>query len=617
MTATDLTIFLANLTTEPGVYRMLDEKGNVLYVGKAGNLKKRVSSYFSKQNTAAKTRSLVSQIAAIEVSVTRSETEALLLESNLIKSLQPKYNILLRDDKSYPYIHVSSNHPFPRMELYRTKKKPRGGEFYGPYTSVGAVRETLATIQKIFKIRNCSDSFFSSRSRPCLQYQIKRCSAPCTAYISAKDYQQNVNDARRFLQGKCQQILEELAKRMEKAVAEYAFEEAAILRDQIKSLRIVQEQQGVVQLRGDADVIAIEAQPGFACIQYVRVRDGHVLASENFFPAVPHQSFVSDESSDEDTLWQEVFRTFITFYYIDTPERIPALIITHAPVADKLSLQTILSELRGKNCQIQIRPRGVKARWLDFARNNLRLSVAEYVASSATLKKRYQALEKLLQHQGAITRLECFDISHTQGEATVASCVVFDIHGPRKSDYRRFNISEITPGDDYAAMEQAITRRFKRLVQETPSLPEVLIIDGGKGQVAVAERVLEALQVVGVTIVGIAKGPERKPGRERLILATENKEISLPADSLALHLLQHIRDEAHRFAIRAHRKKRQHARLDSSLETIEGVGPKRRQALLRRFGGLRELARAPLEEIAKVNGINNELAARIFQHFHQ
>jgi excinuclease ABC subunit C len=612
MTPTDLNIFLVNLTTEPGVYRMLDDKGKVLYVGKAGNLKKRVSSYFTKQNTAVKTRSLVSQIAAIEVSVTRSETEALLLESNLIKSLQPKYNILLRDDKSYPYIHVSSNHPFPRMELYRTKKKPQGGEFYGPYTSVGAVRETLATIQKIFKIRNCSDSFFSSRSRPCLQYQIKRCTAPCTAYISAKDYQQNVNDARRFLQGKSQQILEELAKRMEQAVAEYAFEEASILRDQIKSLRIVQEQQGVVQLRGDADVIAIEAQPGFACIQYVRVRDGHVLASENFFPVVPHQSFVSDE----DTLWQEVFRTFITFYYIDTPERIPALIITHAPLADKLSLQAILSELRGKNCQIQIRPRGVKARWLDFALNNLQRSVAEYVASSATLKMRYQALEKFLQPQKAITRLECFDISHTQGEATVASCVVFDIHGPRKSDYRRFNISGITPGDDYAAMEQAITRRFKRLVQEPPSLPEVLIIDGGKGQVAVAERVLKALQVSGVTIVGIAKGPERKPGWERLILATENKEISLPADSPALHLLQHIRDEAHRFAIRAHRKKRQHARFDSSLETIEGVGPKRRQALLRRFGGLRELAKAPLEEIAKVNGIKNELAARIFRHFH-
>jgi excinuclease ABC subunit C len=617
MTPTDLTIFLTNLTTEPGVYRMLDVEGTVLYVGKAANLKKRVSSYFNKQNTGAKTRSLVSQIAKIEVSVTRSETEALLLESNLIKSLHPRYNILLRDDKSYPYIHVSANHPFPRMELYRTKKKPPGGEFYGPYPSVGAVRETLAIIQKIFKIRNCSDSFFSSRSRPCLQYQIKRCTAPCTAYISAKDYQQNVNDATRFLQGKCQQILEELAKRMEQAVTEYAFEEAAILRDQIKSLRMVQEQQGVVQLRGDdADVIVIDAQPGFACIQYVQVRDGHVLASQSFFPAVPNQSFVSQESSGEDTLWQEVFRAFITFYYIDTPERIPALIITHAPVAEKLNLQTILSELRGKNCQIQIRPRGVKARWLDFALNNLRLSVAEYVASSATMRMRYQALEKLVQRQGAITRLECFDISHTQGEATVASCVVFDTHGPRKSDYRRFNISGITPGDDYAAMEQAINRHFKRLVQESSNLPDVLIIDGGKGQVAVAERVLNSLQIEGLTILGIAKGPERKPGWERLILATESKEFSLPADSPALHLLQHIRDEAHRFAIRAHRKKRQHARLDSSLETIEGVGPKRRQALLRRFGGLRELAKAPLEEIAKVNGINNELAARIFQHFH-
>ncbi|CDZ76963.1 Excinuclease ABC subunit C [Legionella massiliensis] len=608
---TDLSIFLANLTSDPGVYRMLDARGTVLYVGKATNLKKRVSSYFNKQNAGAKTRSLVSQIVAIEVSVTRSETEALLLESSLIKSLRPKYNVLLRDDKSYPYIHVSSNHPFPRMELYRSKKKPQKGEFYGPYPSVAAVRETLSTIQKVFKIRNCSDSYFSARSRPCLQYQIKRCTAPCVSYISAEDYQQAVKDAARFLQGKSQQILNELAKRMEEAVAKLAFEEAAILRDQIKSLRLIQEQQAVIQMSGDADIIVIDARPGFACIQCVTVRDGHVLASQSFFPSVPKQHF----NEDDESLWLQIFEAFIAYYYLDTPERIPAEIITQEKMTEQTTFAAMLSELRGKICQIRTKPRAVKARWLDFALNNLNQSVADHIASSTTIKMRYQALTNLLNYQDSIQRMECFDISHTQGEATVASCVVFDAEGPRRTDYRRFNINNITPGDDYAAMEQAIFRRFKRLLQEQ-HLPDVLIIDGGKGQVAVAQRVLDELQIEGVILLGIAKGPDRKAGWERLILVAENKEITLPADSPALHLLQHIRDEAHRFAITAHRKKRQHAGLDSSLETIEGVGPKRRQALLRRFGGLRELAKAPIEELVKVEGINSELAERIFEHFH-
>ena len=609
---TDLTLFLTNLTTAPGVYRMIDANGTVLYVGKAGNLKKRVSSYFKKQNSGAKTRSLVSQIVSVEVSVTRSETEALLLESSLIKSLRPKYNVLLRDDKSYPYIHVSAN-PFPRMELYRSKKKPQKGEFYGPYPSVAAVRETLATIQKVFKIRNCSDSFFSTRSRPCLQYQIKRCTAPCTDYISAQDYQLSVKDATRFLQGKSIQILDDLAKRMEEAVARLAFEEAASLRDQIKNLRLIQEQQAVVQLRGDADIIVIDAQPGFACIQCVTVREGRVLASQSFFPTLPKQSFTDNEHS----LWQEVFEAFIAFYYVDIPERIPALIITQEKINDQANFEAMLSELRGKTCKIQHQPRGAKARWLDFALNNLGQSVAEHKTSNATIAKRYQALATFLQREEPINRMECFDISHTQGESTVASCVVFGADGPHRNEYRRFNINNITPGDDYAAMEQAISRRFKRLLKEQSILPDVLIIDGGKGQVGVAKRVLAELGIEeDLTLLGIAKGPDRKAGWERLILVAENKEITLPADSLALHLLQHIRDEAHRFAITSHRKKRQHAGLDSSLEGIEGIGPKKRQALLRRFGGLRELAKASIEELEKVNGISSELAERIYQFFH-
>lgn len=606
----NLILDLTKLTTDPGVYRMLDANGTVLYIGKATNLKKRVSSYFSKQNVGAKTRSLVSQIVNIEITVTRSETEALLLESSLIKSLRPKYNVLLRDDKSYPYIHLSSNHPFPRMELYRSKKKPQKGIFYGPFPSVAAVRETLGTIQKVFKIRNCSDSFFSARSRPCLQYHIKRCTAPCTNYISAEDYQQSVKDATLFLRGKSQQILNQLAQRMEEAVAKLAFEEAAILRDQIKNLRLIQEQQAVVQLSGDADIIVIEAQPGFACIQCVTIREGHVLASQRFFPQLPKQSF-----DDESSLWQEVFEAFIAFYYLDTPERIPALIITQEMIRNPENFAAMLSELRGKNCKIQIRPRGLKARWLDFALNNLGQAVADHIASSATIKKRYQALAILLDRIEPINRMECFDISHTQGEATVASCVVFDSNGPHRSEYRRFNISNITPGDDYAAMEQAIFRRFKRL-QKEQNLPDLLIIDGGKGQVGVAKRVFAELGIEGVTLLGIAKGPHRKAGWERLILVAEDKEITLPEDSLALHLLQHIRDEAHRFAITTHRKKRQQAGLDSSLETIPGIGPKKRQALLRRFGGLRDLAKASLEELEKVEGISSELALRVYQHFH-
>lgn len=605
---------IANLTQEPGVYRMLDAEGRVLYVGKANNLKKRVSSYFNKQSNSLKTQSLMTQVESIEISITRSETEALLLESNLIKSLRPKYNVLLRDDKSYPYIHISTDHSFPRMNGYRSKKKPTHGEFYGPYPSTTAVRETLTIIQKIFKIRNCSDSYFNARSRPCLQYQIKRCSAPCTGYISAQDYQQSVLDARQFLQGKSQQILDELMKRMERAVDRLAFEEASVLRDQIKSLRLIQEQQGVVRLCGDVDAIAIEARPGFACILCVTIRSGHVLASQSFFPAMPESQFSESNRGEEDSLWQHVFEAFVAFYYVDAPERIPAIIITHEAMANRDVLQEMLSELRGRSCQIQTRPRGVKARWFDFALNNLRLAVSDYIASESIIAMRYQALNYLLNRERPINRIECFDISHTQGAFTVASCVVFDKNGPCRNEYRRFNITGITASDDYAAMEQAITRRFKRFIPAS-RMPDLLLIDGGKGQVAVAKRVLEQLQIQSVEILGIAKGPERKAGWERLISAKDNQEKTVPEDSPALHLLQHIRDEAHRFAITAHRNKRQKAHLDSSLEQIEGIGPKKRQALLRRFGGLRDLTKASVDELAKVKGISKELAERIFHYF--
>lgn len=603
---------LPKLPNEPGIYKMLDEDGVVLYVGKAANLKKRVSSYFTKQNTAAKTRSLVSQIKSVELIVTRSEMEALLLESNLIKALHPKYNILLRDDKSYPYIHISDHASFPRVELYRTKKKPPPGNYFGPYPSTTAVKETIVTIQKVFKLRNCRDSYFNARSRPCLQYQIKRCTAPCVDYISQPEYQQSVRDAIRFLQGKSHLILDELAQRMDQAVNALKFEEAAILRDQIKNLRLIQEQQGVVRISGDADAIAVEVKPGFACIQCVSIREGKVLSNQHFFPKVPHKGL--SEDFDEEELWWQTFEAFISFYYLDTPERIPALIITHLNLPDQKALEEVLSQKRGKNCKIKINPRAEKSRWLDFALNNLRISVNEYKAKHSTVLQRFKTLEQVLSSPEPINHMECFDISHTQGEATVASCVVFNRQGPATNEYRRFNIEGITPGDDYAAMEQALTRRFKRL-KERMSIPDLLIIDGGKGQVAVAMKVLASLDITDLKVLGVAKGPLRKAGWEKLILADENREFNLPEDSQALHLLQHIRDEAHRFAITAHRKKRQKARTESTLETIEGVGAKRRQALLNRFGGLRELAKAPVEEITKVSGISVNLAKKIYEHF--
>ena len=603
--------FLARLTTEPGIYKMKNAEGEVLYVGKAINLKKRVSSYFLKQNQGPKTQALVKQIADIEVTVTRSETEALLLESNLIKSLRPKYNVLMRDDKSYPYIHVN-DHDFPRMEMYRSKRKPKKGEFYGPYTNSYSVKTTLNTIQKLFKIRNCRDSYFAARSRPCLQYQIKRCTAPCVDYISQQDYAKSVDNARRFLQGKCEQIIDDLTVEMEQAVAELAFEQAAKLRDQIKLLRHVQEQQGVVQLRGDADVIVIDAKPGFACIQLVTIRGGEIMHSLPFFPNMPRQSM--SEEADQ-SLAQAVFEAFISNRYFDQPERIPKEVITDVSINNKEAIEVTLTSLRQSRCRLIQKPRGSKRRWLDFAHNNLQLAIRDYQQSAQTMLHRFQELESLIGVHQPIQRMECFDISHSSGEATIASCVVFDRHGPRKKDYRRFNIEGISKGDDYAAMEQALTRRYRRLLADN-NLPDLLVIDGGKGQVNIALKVLEKLGINSLTVLGVAKGRERKAGWERLILADNLSEQTLPDDHVALHLLQQIRDEAHRFAITSHRKKRDKSRVESSLEDIEGVGAKRRQAILKRFGGIRAVKSASVEEISKVPGISEELAERIYQYFH-
>lgn len=613
----DFKLFLKNLTTEPGIYRMLDASGEVLYVGKARNLKKRVNSYFnSPSNISIKTKALIDKVKSVEVSVTRSETEAILLESSLIKSLRPKYNILLRDDKSYPYLHISSNHPYPRMELLRFKKKTnKKGLIFGPYPSPQKVREALNIIQKVFKIRNCSDSYFAARIRPCLQYQINRCSAPCTNFISVEDYQNCVKDAINFLKGKSLVILKNLIRKMDEASKDLNFEQAARIRDQIQSLRSVQEQQAVINKKGDADVIILQVQKGFACIQWVTVRNGEVLSNQQIFPQVPQNNFILDENESV-SLWQEVFRAFLSHFYFDMPERIPPLILTNQKVDEHEILEQTLTKLRGRKCRIQVNPRGIKAKWIDFAQNNLKIALEKYNVSASKIKDQYEALRQFLQLPNSIKRMECFDISHTQGKETVASCVVFNQQGPSKQEYRRFNITGILKSDDYAAMEQVLTRRFKHIAENLHLVPDLVIVDGGKGQVAVAKRVLLALNLPNVSLLGIAKGVTRKAGWEKLILAQDNREITLPPDSAALHLLQRIRDEAHRFAITFHRQKRDKKTLEFSIDVIEGVGAKRKQALLKYFGGLKELGKAPIEEIAKVEGISRDLAEKIYAHFH-
>lgn len=597
----DFKPFLKTLTTLPGVYRMLDECGQVLYVGKARNLRQRVSSYFRENHASAKTRSLVTHIHAIEVTITHTETEALLLESTLIKEHQPRYNILLRDDKGYPYIHISEG-DFPRLSLYRGAKRAMG-RYFGPYPNANAVRDTLNLLQKIFRLRQCEDVFFHNRSRPCLQYQIKRCTAPCVGLIDHEDYQQRLGDTVLFLEGKSGQVIAALVERMETAATALNFEAAAVYRDQIAELRQIQQRQHVENADGDADVIACAARGGTACVQVFVFRDGRLLGNRAFFPRLPEE---------EDTA--TVQTAFLAQYYLD--KDVPAEILIRPEPLEAALLARTFSERAGRRVTITTNVRGERARWLEMAAHNAEHALAARLSDRTGVRRRLDALREALGFESELSRLECFDISHTRGEATVAACVVFDADGPRKSDYRRYNINGITPGDDYAALHQALTRRYARLETEGSRLPDIVFVDGGKGQLAQAEEVLEALRITGVMVIGIAKGPERKPGLETLYLFEENRPIILPADSAALHLVQQIRDEAHRFAITGHRQRRAKARTTSTLDDIPGIGPKRRQALLKQFGGLKQLSRVGVEDISQVNGINAELAQRIYDAFH-
>ena len=598
----DAKSFLRTLTTRPGVYRMLDAKGEVLYVGKARNLKNRVSSYFRKNGLPPKTQALMRQMVDMEITVTHTEAEALILENNLIKSQLPRYNVLLRDDKSYPWIYLSSEDEYPRLALHRGARRHKG-RYFGPYPSAGAVRESLHLLQKTFRVRQCEDSFFSNRTRPCLQYQIKRCTAPCVQLISTGGYAQDVRHTVLFLEGKSSVLNDELVQRMEQAAQQQDYEQAAVYRDQIASLRHVQERQYVSGESGDVDIIACVVSGGIACVQVFFIRQGINLGNKHFFPRIPVDSQVTD-----------VLSAFTAQYYLAHP--VPERLLLNAAIEDAALLEQVLGERAGRKVSVSHRVRGEKARWLQLGVANAEQALAARLSSQAGMAKRLTMLQQLLELEELPKRIECFDISHTQGEDTVASCVVFDHEGARKSDYRRFNIDGITGGDDYAAMQQALLRRYTRLKKEDCRLPDIVLIDGGKGQVGVAMRVLEELQIREILVVGVAKGPERRPGLEILHIPAQGRQLDLDASSPALHLIQQIRDEAHRFAISGHRQKRGKARRVSPLEGIPGIGPRRRQQLLKQFGGLQEVMRAGVEDLGRVPGISRTLAQQIYDAFH-
>lgn len=592
---------LKGLPSLPGVYRMLNAAGDVIYVGKARDIKKRVSSYFQKNLPSPRTRMMVSQIANIETTVTRSEAEALLLENNLIKSLMPRYNVLFRDDKSYPYIMLSGDE-YPRLAFHRGTQQ-KSNRYFGPFPNAVAVRESIQLLQKVFRLRTCENSVFSNRSRPCLLHQIERCTAPCVNYISPEDYRRDVNHAELFLEGREQQVLDELSEKMMEAAEKQAYELAALFRDRIQSLRQVQARQFVSDFRsGDADVVACVPASGLMCVNLVMIRGGRHVGDRSFFPQ-------HIEDCDEQT----VLQAFLEQHY--SQQLVPPLIITGVALEED-GLEEILAERAGHKVQISAYAGGDRRVWLKMAQTNAALALQQHLAQKTTQEGRLLALRSALDLPETAERIECFDISHTMGEATVASCVVFDKGAMQNSEYRRYNITDITPGDDYAAMRSALTRRYTKVAAGEGKLPDLIFIDGGKGQLGVAVEVMQEVGLPDMMLIGIAKGEERKPGLEQLIFPDREESLRLEKDNPGLHLLQQIRDEAHRFAITGHRGRRAKARTRSSLEEIGGVGAKRRQKLLTRFGGLAGVLKASVDELAQVEGISPALAEKIYQELH-
>jgi excinuclease ABC subunit C len=593
---------IAGLPHLPGVYRMFNAAGDALYVGKALDLRKRVASYFQKTSGhSPRTSVMVSQIAHVETTVTRSEGEALLLESNLIKSLNPRYNILFRDDKSYPFL-VVTGHEYPRLGFHRGALDPKH-RYYGPFPNAGAVRESIQLMQKVFRLRTCEDTVFTNRSRPCLLHQIRRCTAPCVALVSTAAYAEDVRSAELFLSGKEDEVVERIAARMQSASEHLEFEQAATLRDQITALRRIREKQFVAEESGrDADVIACARVSGVTCVNLVMIRGGHHLGDKNFFPK-------NAEERSED----EVVEAFLAQHYLR--HGIPRQIVAGArfdaaPVEEALQIQA------GRKVHVTLNPTGARRAWLDMAVKNARLGAQQAVSLQSTQETRLAALQQALEHGESLQRIECFDVSHTMGEATVASCVVYDKSAMQKSEYRRYNMRSVEPGDDYGAMREVLSRRYAKIVATEGKLPDLVMIDGGRGQLGVAVEVFSELGVSAVPLVAVAKGEERKPGLEQLFFPDRAEPLVLGPEHPALHLVQQIRDEAHRFAITGHRARRARARNTSPLEAISGVGAKRRQRLLARFGGMRGLLAASIDDLAQVDGISRLLAEKIYQELH-
>ena len=582
--------FVAGLPNLPGVYRMLGKDGEALYVGKARDLKKRVASYFTKQAQSPRIEMMLSQVASMEVTATRSEGEALLLENNLIKSLAPRYNILFRDDKSYPYLMITG-HEYPRLGFHRGARD-RKHRYFGPFPHAYAVRESIQLLQRVFRLRTCEDTVFENRSRPCLLHQIHRCTAPCVGKIAPQVYAEDVANAVLFLEGREDDVIRGLTERMQRAADERHYEQAAIYRDQVHALARVQARQYVESHRGvDADVVACVIEGGIACVNLVMIRAGRHVGDRSFFPA-------NAEGAEP----AEVVAAFLEQHYLEQP--LPGLVIASEPV-----------EL--ENVHVATPSHGERKVWLDMARKNAELAIAQRVRDRTTQETRLQALREALGLPEGAGRIECFDISHTMGEATVASCVVYDRQQMQKSEYRRFNIRGVTPGDDYGAMRQVLERRYGRVTAEGGKVPDLVLIDGGKGQVSVARSVLADLGLHQLCVVGVAKGPERKPGMEELIIESESRSLQLAPSHPGLHLIQAIRDEAHRFAVVGHRARRGKSRTTSMLNEIPGIGAKRRQALIEHFGGLRGVQAAAIDDIAKVEGISRPLAERIYRHLHE
>ena len=587
---------LTHMTQLPGVYKMLGKDGELLYVGKAKNLKNRVSSYFVKTIDHPKTQALVARIYDIESLVVRSETEALLLEQNLIKLHRPPYNIMLRDDKSYIYIFVSADQPYPRIAAGRGKGKHHIGKFFGPYPSAAGARDTLLILQKLFNVRQCENSYFAQRTRPCLQYQIKRCNAPCVGLISPEEYQQDVENSIRFLQGDTKQLNQELIGKMEQAAAELEFEKAVFYRDRLAVLREVQAQQAVFKLKGEADILAIAYQAGVTCVQIMYVRNGQMLGGNSYFP-----DMLGDDLG-------QMLSDFMANFYFQVADEVPSELIVNIALPNAKELEQALQQSFNKKIQIKHSVRETRAEWQQLAQMNVQHAIKGKLSHHLELNERFQQLEQVVGRP--IDRIECFDISHTMGEATIASCVVFDHGGARKRDYRQFAIQDITGGDDYAAMRQALTRRYKK-----QPVPDLLLIDGGKGQLHMAMQVMQDLQL-DAFMLGVSKGEGRKPGLETLHF-TDGTKIQLAEDHKALHLIQQVRDEAHRFAITKHRAKRDKRRAGSVLEAIPGLGPKRRRDLLTHFGGIQGVLKASENELLQVSGLGNVMARTIYKILHE